>query len=76
LTPEEDAEEDEGRRVSLEALEEDALLTPCAFQIAQIMRSSNRRPQASDSEEEDRFAGMFIRISGRMKDVQDGARPS
>ena len=46
FTPEEDAEEDEGRRVLLEALEEDAPLTPCAFQTAQIMRSSNRRPQS------------------------------
>jgi hypothetical protein len=44
FTPEEDAEEDEGRRVSLEALEEDVPLTPCAFQTARFMRSSNHRP--------------------------------
>jgi len=44
-TPEEDGEEDEGRRPLSEGLEEDAPLTPCAFQIARFMRFSNRRPQ-------------------------------
>jgi hypothetical protein len=43
-TPEEDGEEDEGRRVFSEVLEEDATLTPCAFQIARFMRFSKRRP--------------------------------
>jgi hypothetical protein len=46
-TPEEDREEDEGRRVLSEALEEDAPLTPSAFQTAQIIRFSNRRPQST-----------------------------
>lgn len=41
--PEEYGEEDKGRRVLSEVLEEDALLTPCAFQTAQFMRVSNRR---------------------------------
>jgi len=43
-TPEEDGEEDEERRVLSEVFEEDAFLTPCAFQTAKFMRFSNRRP--------------------------------
>jgi hypothetical protein len=48
-TPEEDGEEDEGRRVLSEVLEEDALLTPCAFQTARFMRFSNRRPHHQET---------------------------
>jgi len=40
---EEDGEEDEGRRVLSEVLEEDAALTPSGFQTAQFIRLSNRR---------------------------------
>jgi len=45
-TPEEDGEEDEERRVLSEVFEEDAFLTPCAFQTAKFMRFSNRRPHS------------------------------
>jgi hypothetical protein len=52
-TPEEDSEEDEGRRVLSEVLEEDAPLTPCAFQTARFMRFSNRRPHIFDGQSPD-----------------------